>query len=169
MPPRVSAKRTAEINGARLNSPGGVRVVRAAAKAPHLWTLVHPEVKNALILLEAMAGVLDRTLDDVLANVEQHGVAKVRTMLEIGLEDHHRRLIGLRAVEADRSAKAARARRGRQQQADARVEAWRREIDARPSRQPKHRAIGAIADREGLSPEAVEKAMRRYEKRTKRK
>jgi hypothetical protein len=54
---RVSAKRIEQINAARLGDAAGARIVRAAASAPHLWAYVHPDVKNALVMLEAKIGV----------------------------------------------------------------------------------------------------------------
>lgn len=167
---RVSAKRIEQINGARLTDAAGATIVRAAASAPHLWAYVHPDVKNALVMLEAQIAVLGGTRDDLLAAIEQWGIGHVRTSLELQLEDRRDWNIGRAAVAAERKAATGRARTVKRTKAEATLESWQREVDAgRLAGRPKHRLIASIADREGLSVEAVEKRLQRARRRARQK
>ncbi len=140
MAPRLSRKRIATINGARLDDVAGVRTLRAAATAPHLWVYVHPTVDDTLVPLLVKADVIGLTRDELLAEIEDYlgNAAKMHTpvmpalafvewCLDLRLEAHHDATIAHEATMGTRRALTAPARDQKRVGADTRAEGWLRE------------------------------------------
>lgn len=151
-----------------LEDPNFVRAIREAAKR-QMWDLVAPKVREALFVPELQIRALGGSLDDLLADLEFYRLEHVMNSLEWHLEERAR-------ADADRGRQAAPAldaleqvNRGRIAAANERALRWHHEIERRPAGVRKVGAMGKIAEREGLTIEAIKQALKAYRKRNSRK
>lgn len=153
-----------QVTTGTLDDPVTVQAVREAAPHPHLWALVAPTIRNALMVPTVQIEALGGTLDDLLVEIAAHGLETVRASLDAHLEDR-------RDADADRGRRQHASTRtaARAKAAQARLQSqaleWQKEVEARRPGTTKAAVYARIERRVLKQPGTVKKAIARLGKR----